>query len=112
MSMDNTIYNTRSNQRLGSAFEIHMKGVKKTSQMLCWLEVLNRLLHHIISMELSDIFSKDSKWTNHIADWLFRFWKQQVSAKKGSPAVARSRLSPVYSRPLVIMTYLLEVIKD
>ena len=112
MSMDNTIYSTKSNQRLGSAFEIHMKGVKKTSQMLCWLEVLNRFLHHIISMELSDIFSKDSKCTNHIADWLFRFWKQQVSGKKGPPAVARSRLSPVYSRPLVIMTYLLEVIKD
>ena len=43
-------YNTRSNQRLGSAFEIHVKGERKTWQLLCWLEVL-KTAYYIISCQ-------------------------------------------------------------
>ena len=57
------------------------------------------------SMVLHDVFPKDTKFANHITDWLhfhccFGFRENNSSVEKRPPANARSRLSATYLRLL------------
>lgn len=82
---------TRTNQRLGRAFEIHVRA-KQIIQLYRFLGIERFDSYFGImsfSLVLSDIFSKDTKFTNHVTDCVhfrccFDFGENNRSAVKYS----------------------------